>query len=53
MQVLASKYSFHIRLFKENPDLEGDSLKVVRERRELISEFEVIFKLFKNRILLV
>ena len=33
------------RLFKENPDLEGDSLKVVRERRELISELEVLLVL--------
>jgi hypothetical protein len=29
-------------LFKENPDLEGDSIKVIRERRELIAEFEVV-----------
>ena len=28
------------RLFKENPDIEGDTMKVARERRELISELE-------------
>ena len=42
MQVVFFEISnLNKRLFKENPDLEGDSLKVVRERRELISEFEV------------
>ena len=39
-------------LFKENPDLEGDSLKVARERRELICDFEVC-DIDEDRILLV
>ena len=36
------------KLFKENPDLERDSLKVSRERRTLILKLEELMEFIKN-----